>query len=104
MAPATPVPTAASDFLALPADGYVIELAHGVTRSDIATTPHPSRAKVFELHLRQNDTDEWLLLWGPFADLESARAAREELVAQGTTPGWPRRIGPLQVEAHRLSP
>ena len=93
----------ASNFLTLPPDDYVIELAHGATRTDLATTPHPSRAKVYELHLRQNDSDEWLLLWGPFTNLDSARVARGELVAQGTTPGWPRRVGPLQAEAHRLT-
>lgn len=102
-AQATPAPGDASDFLALPASGYVIELAHGQARADITATSQPSREKVYALHLRQNDNEEWLLLWGPFADLDSARAAREELVAQGTTPGWPRRIGPLQAEARRLT-
>ncbi|MGH8041194.1 MAG: hypothetical protein ACREPN_04020 [Rudaea sp.] len=101
---ATHTPAEVSDFLALPAASYVIELAHGATRTDIAAAPHPSHEKVYELHLRQNDADVWLLLWGPFTDLQTARAAREELAAQGATPGWPRRIGPLQTEMHRTQP
>jgi hypothetical protein len=109
-----PAPVAASqpaqaghDFLALPATQYVIELAH----ADIAAgldaaraTAHPAHGDVYELHLSQNGNESWLLLWGPFTDLQAARAARDELAAQGATPGWPRRIGPLQTEVRRVQP
>ena len=98
----TPAPTAlAHDFLALPATGYVIELAHADSKAGLdaaRAAAHPAHGKVYELHLQQNGIDAWLLLWGPFDDLESARTARAELAAQGANPGWPRRMGPLQAE------
>lgn len=98
---------AAQDLLALPADAYVIELAHADSKAGLdaaRAAAHPAHGNVYELHLQQNGIDAWLLLWGPFDDLESARAARAELAAQGTTPGWPRRVGPLQTEARRTQP
>lgn len=103
-APAMAVPPAQAgqDFLALPAAQYVIELAHADSAAGIdaaRTAAHPAHGEVYELHLSQNGNESWLLLWGPFADLQAARAARDELAAQGATPGWPRRIGPLQSEA-----
>lgn len=106
----TPKPAsvaAAQDFLALPATSYVIELTHTDSKAGLnaaRAAGHPAHGKVYELHLRQNGIDAWLLLWGPFDDLQSARAARDGLVAQGATPGWPRQVGPLQAEARRLQP
>ena len=99
------VQPAVSDFLALPGDQFVVELARAQSASDIAaqrSALQPPRGKVYELHLRQNGTESWLLVWGAFDSVEAARAARDELAAQGSvTPGWPRRIGPLQAEARR---
>lgn len=103
-ATATPSVPAEHDFLALPAAEYVIELAHADSTAGLGTAAHPAHGEVYELHLSQNGSESWLLLWGPFADLPSARAARDELAAQGVTPGWPRRIGPLQTEARRSQP
>jgi hypothetical protein len=106
VAAAPPVP-AGHDFLALPATQYVIELAHADSPAGLdaaRTAAHPAHGEVYELHLSQNGNASWLLLWGPFADLPAARAARDELAAQGATPGWPRRIGPLQTEAQRVQP
>jgi len=108
-APAVAAPSAQAghDFLALPATQYVIELAHAdsATGLDAArTAAHPAHGEVYELHLSQNGNESWLLLWGPFTDLPAARAARDEFAAQGATPGWPRRIGPLQAEVRRAEP
>ncbi|HTI96768.1 MAG TPA: hypothetical protein VL425_09705 [Rudaea sp.] len=112
--PAAPKPAAAApsaqaghDFLALPAAQYVIELAHAgsVAGLDAArAAAHPAHGEVYELHLSQSGNESWLLLWGPFADLPAARAARDELAAQGAAPGWPRRIGPLQAEMRHTEP
>jgi hypothetical protein len=109
-APVTPAPTPvatgsgnARDFLALPADAYVIELAHAENAANLVTT-NPPRENVYKLHLRQNGGDIWLLVCGPYASLEAARAGRDELAAQGATPGWPRKIGPLQTEVRRTQP
>ena len=112
--PATPAPEPASavaapppttstppvDFLALPADAYVIELARAATEAELAA-PNPIGEKVYKLHLRQNEAEVWLLVCGPYDSLQAARTARDELVAQGATPGWPRRVGPLQTEVRR---
>jgi len=88
-------------FANLPGDQYVLELAH----ADNAALDAPAvpRGKVYKLHLRQNGAEHWLLLWGPFDSIESARAARDEIAAQGVTSGWPRRIAPLQAEARRAT-
>ncbi|HST26840.1 MAG TPA: hypothetical protein VLK26_00560 [Rudaea sp.] len=98
---------AGQDFLALPAAQYVIELAHADSATGLnaaRAAAHPAHGEVYELHLSQNGSASWLLLWGPFADLPAARAARDEFAAQGATPGWPRRIGPLQAEMRRTEP
>lgn len=105
-APAVAAPTAQAGqgFLALSAAQYVIELAHADSAAALdaaRTAAHPAHGEVYELHLSQNGSESWLLLWGPFADLPAARTARDELAAQGATPGWPRRIGPLQTELSR---
>jgi hypothetical protein len=101
-----PQPTAA-DFLALAGDQFVVELAHTRSASDLAAQRSAlqlPRGKVYELHLRQNGIDSWLLVWGAFDSIEAARAARDELAGQGSiTPGWPRRVAPLQAEARRTS-
>lgn len=116
LAAAAPKPTAAtttssvpagSDFLTLPAAQYVIELAHADSAASLGAAraaANPPHGEVYELHLSQNGSESWLLLWGPFPDLTAARTARDELAAQGATPGWPRRIGPLQAEVRRVQP
>ena len=76
----------------------MIELARGASEADLAGAPTPPRGETYALHLRQNGVDSWLLVWGSFGDVSQARAARAEL---GGTPGWPRRIGPLQAEVRR---
>ena len=94
-----------SDFLALPGDQYVIEVAHGERETDIAVSRaalHLAHGQAYKLHLRQNGNDTWLLVWGSFDDVAAARAARTELSANTSiTPGWPRRIAPLQAEVRR---
>jgi hypothetical protein len=94
-------------FMDLAGDHFVIELAHAPRQSDLAASrdamkiPH---GDLYEVHLRQNGADAWLLLWGTFDTIEAARSARSEL-AQSTsaTVGWPRRVAPLQAEARRVS-
>ena len=91
--------TNTSAFLALPGEQYVIELAHGANESDLGGVVPQGRGEVYKLHLHQNGADVWLLVWGSFPDVGAARAARAE-ITQGT-PGWPRRIAPLQAEVRR---
>jgi hypothetical protein len=102
-APASDSAIGSSDFLALPGDQYVIELAHADSEASAAATRaelHLAHGKVYELHLRQNGGDTWLLVWGSFDDVGAARAARGELPADAHA-GWPRRIAPLQAEVRR---
>ena len=97
----TQMPRSDDEFASLSGEQYVLELAHA-DGADL-NVPVVPRGKVYKLHLRQNGAERWLLLWGPFESVESARAARDEIAAQGTTPGWPRRVAPLQAEARRNS-
>ena len=91
------------DFLDLSGDQYVIELAHGDSQTSIAAAhaalslPH---GHAYELHLRQNGSDTWLLVWGSFDDVGAARTARSELPTDAHA-GWPRRVAPLQAEVRR---
>ncbi|MBS0557880.1 MAG: hypothetical protein JSR27_10755 [Proteobacteria bacterium] len=99
-APTMTVSTPPVDFLALPADSYVIELAHAATEAEL-TAPNVTSGNMYKLHLRQNDAEVWLLVCGPYDSLQAARTARADLAAQGATSGWPRRVGPLQTEVRR---
>ena len=79
-------------------------MAHGERESDVASARaalHVPHGEVYELHLRQNGSDNWLLVWGSFADVGAARAARGELPADARA-GWPRRVAPLQAEVRRI--
>ena len=102
-APETTASTSPVDFLALPADSYVIELARAATEAEL-TASNVTSGKVYKLHLRQNDAEVWLLVCGPYESLQAARTARDDLAAQGATPGWPRRVGPLQTEVRQAQP
>jgi len=97
------IPALGSDaFLGLSGEQYVIELAHAASEAGLAAPPPLPRGEVYKLHLQQNGADVWLLLWGSFDDVSAARAARAELAASAAqTPGWPRRVAPLQAEARR---
>jgi len=89
-------------FVGLSGEQYVIELAHAASEAGLAAPPPLPRGEVYKLHLQQNGADVWLLLWGSFDDVSAARAARAELAASAAqTPGWPRRVAPLQAEARR---
>jgi len=89
----------------LPGDRFVIELAHASSAAGLAAARaslHLPGGDTYEVHLRQNGTDNWLLVWGSFDSVEAARAARAGLAAQASVaPGWPRRVAPLQAEARR---
>jgi septal ring-binding cell division protein DamX len=113
-APAAPVretPRAAAsangDFMALAGDRFVIELAHASRQSDLAAARAAvqiPRGDLYEVHLRQNNADAWLLVWGSFDTIDAARVARGELAQRTSAPvGWPRRVAPLQAEARRVS-
>jgi septal ring-binding cell division protein DamX len=109
--PVTPAGTSASagdanrDFLALPGSSYIIELAHAADRSELdalRASLNLARGALYELHLQRDGTDWWLLAWGTFDNVETARAARSELPADAPlNAGWPRLIAPLQAEARR---
>ena len=115
MAAETPPPAAvatstgeslgAREFLALPAASYIVEIAHSANRADIAALRanlHLPLGELYELHLMREGSDWWLLVWGHFADIESARAARSDLPADAAVnAGWPRRVAPLQAEVRR---
>ncbi|HEX3123285.1 MAG TPA: SPOR domain-containing protein [Rhodanobacteraceae bacterium] len=113
-APPAPAKSAAGsargnrEFLALPASDYVIELAHSANAADFAAlraSLQPTRGQLYELHLRRDNGDWWLLVWGSFDSVDAARGARAELPADAAiNAGWPRRIGALQSEARRVSP
>ena len=78
----------------------MIELAHGGSAAELDAVPTPAQGEVYKLHLRQNGVDSWLLVWGSFSDVASARAARAQL-GSTAAPGWPRRVAPLQAEVRR---
>jgi septal ring-binding cell division protein DamX len=91
----------------LAGDRFVIELAHASRQSELAASRDAMkipRGDLYEVRLRQNGADAWLLLWGTFDTIEAARSARSELAhGTSTTVGWPRRVAPLQAEARRAS-
>ncbi len=92
--------------MSLPGDHFVVEMARASSKSEldaVKSSTHVSTGELYEVHLRQNGADSWLLLWGSFDTIDAARAARNTISA-GATPGWPRRIAPLQAEARRSSP
>lgn len=109
---ASPSPTPASgsahgnrDFLTLPASNYVIELAHGASRGDLAAlrgSLRLPRGELYELHLSRDGGDWWVLVWASFDSMSAARAARSELPTDAAiSVGWPRQIAPLQNEVRR---
>ena len=49
----------------------------------------------------QGTAATWVLLWGDYADIDTARQAARALPAELVRGAWPRKIGPLQVEARR---
>ena len=106
-AKATPGTRGNREFLALPASDYVIELAHSANAADFAAlrgSLQLTRGQLYELHLRRDSGDWWLLVWASFDSVDAARAARAELPADATiNAGWPRRVGVLQAEARRTS-
>jgi hypothetical protein len=102
-----PAISANGDFMELAGDRFVVELGHASRQADLKASRdamHVPRGDLYEVHLRQNGADAWLLLWGTFDTIEAARSARSELAqSTGATVGWPRRVAPLQAEARRVS-
>jgi len=104
--PVVEAASAGGEFMSLPGDHFVVEMAHAASKSELDAVKSSTRVPsgdLYELRLRQNGADTWLLLWGSFDTIEAARAARNTISASAT-PGWPRRIAPLQAEARRASP
>ncbi len=96
------------EFLALPESDYVVELAHSANVADFAAlraSLQLTRGQLYQLRLRRDNGDWWLLVWASFDSVDAARAARADLPADAAiNAGWPRRIGVLQSEARRASP
>jgi DamX protein len=92
-------------FLALPGTSYVLELAHSANAAEldaVRAAVHPDHGALYEVRVTRDGGDWWLLLWGSFDSVDAARAARAELPADAAiNAGWPRRVAPLQAEAHR---
>lgn len=89
----------AADLLALPGDGYTVQLA--ATRSIQGLTALRQKLGIavedtFVIRVRRDQQDWWLLLWRDYPDLDSARSAAATLSAHGSF--WPRRLAPLQRE------
>jgi len=92
----------------LPSSAYVIELAHSTRKAELATLRDSlglTHGELYELHLRREGDDWWLLVWGTFDSVESARSARNEVPSDAAiNAGWPRRVGVLQSEARQVGP
>ena len=93
------------EFLALSGSSYVIELAHGSDKSRIdavrASLQLP-RGALYDVHVSRDGADWWLLVWGTFDGVDTARAARAGLPSdESINAGWPRLVAPLQNEARR---
>ena len=95
------------EFLTLPPASYILEIAHSTNREELAAVSanlHLPFGELYELRLARAGSDWWLLVWGHFADIESARAARSDLPPDAAVnAGWPRRTAPLQAEARRTT-
>jgi hypothetical protein len=79
----------------------VLELAHGTDRASAEATISGlalAQGRFYSLRLH----DAYVIVWGPFDTIDSARAARNEAAAAGVTGvGFPRRVGPMQEEVRR---
>ncbi len=91
-----------SEFLTLPGNQYVIELAH-------SDDPHAFDAilnalklradQLYRLHFPNNKNEQWMLVWAGHDSITHARAALSHLSPTvALNAGWPRRIAPLQTE------
>jgi septal ring-binding cell division protein DamX len=91
------------EFLALPGADFAIEVAHAGNKAQLdalRSAIQPAHGALYEVRLQRDGADWWLLLWGNFDSLESAREARAQLPTDARiNAGWPRRIAPLQAEA-----
>ena len=96
------------EFFTLPGAAYVVELAHSTRKADLAALRDSlslTHGDLYELHLRREGDDWWLLVWGTFDNVDSARSARNEIPADAVlNAGWPRRVGVLQSEARQVGP
>ena len=104
--PPPPAPVAAladaGEFARLPGTAFFLELARGGDRESVANTARGlglSSGKLYLVQHKNQGADWYVLAWGPFDTVESARAARNEAAAAGiASVGYPRRIAPLQQE------
>jgi septal ring-binding cell division protein DamX len=109
-APATTPPAdyvstyVAGDFLALDAARFTVQLARSSSPEGfdtLLTRLNVSSAVTYRVAIDQNGNTTWVLLWGDYPDIESARQAARALPAELVRGAWPRKIGPLQDEARR---
>jgi len=105
---ASPATRGNREFFTLPASAYVVELAHSARKADISALRESlalTHGDLYELHLRREGDDWWLLVWGTFDNVDSARSARDEIPTDAVlNAGWARRVGVLQAEARQVGP
>ncbi len=91
-----------NDFLALPGNRYVVELAHGNDPDGImqlANAVGIPAGQLYRLHFTHNKTNAWMLVWASYESINAARSAFANLPNHGLlNAGWSRRIAPLQAE------
>ena len=93
----------ADAFRALADSRWVLELSRGIDRAAVeavASQAPLSHGQVYLLTLQRDGANWYVALWGDFDSIDSARAARGEMLAAGVGDvGWPRRVGPLKQES-----
>jgi septal ring-binding cell division protein DamX len=95
---------AMGDFLRLDPARFTVQLARAnsadgfdtlLARLDVSTTA------TYRVAMGNAGSTTWVLLWGDYADIDSARQAARALPVELVRGAWPRKIGPLQDEARR---
>ena len=92
-------------FAALPASHFTLQLAGAASAAgfpELIERLAIDFRHCYVLKVDRDGGDWWLLVYGDFADLESARAAASALPQQALPQAlWPRRVGFLQGEYRR---
>jgi septal ring-binding cell division protein DamX len=92
------------DFLALDPSRFTVQLARASAPDGfdvLLARLEVSSAATYRVAMGQGAATTWVLLWGDYADIDTARQAARALPADLVRGAWPRKIGPLQDEARR---